>query len=191
MRTARRYIQDMPPGSLVTADELLNLEIPDKSVELVRGRLVVREPPGYRHGAVAAELLRVIMNHTRAHGLGQVFAAETGFKLVSDPDTVRAADVSFLSAGRVPQPHPSGYAALGPDLVAEVMSPTDRPGAVLAKVADWLEAGTRLVWVIDPMRREARVYRADGSVLVLREGDALDGEDVLPGFSCPLMAVFT
>ncbi len=179
----------MPPGSLVTAAELLNLEIPDKSVELVRGRLVVREPPGYQHGAVAAELLFLVMNHAKTYGLGQVFAAETGFKLASDPDTVRAADVSFLSTGRVPQPHPTGYAALGPDLVVEVLSPTDRPGAVLTKVGDWLDAGSRLVWVIDPPRREARVYRADGSVSLVREDGVLDGEDVLPGFTVPLAAV--
>ena len=73
---------------------------------------------------------------------------------------------------------------LAPDLVAEILSPDDRPGEVLAKVADWLQAGTTLVWVIDPAGRSACVYRADGSESVLSEGDALDGEGLLPGFAC-------
>ena len=84
-----------------------------------------------------------------------------------------------------------GYAALAPDLLAEVLSPDDRPAEVLAKVADWLAAGTTLVWVIDPERSDARVYRQDGSIAVLRESDALDGEGVLPGFTCPLKDVLS
>jgi Uma2 family endonuclease len=79
-----------------------------------------------------------------------------------------------------------GYAELAPDLVAEVLSPDDRPGEVLAKVADWLDAGTRLVWVIDPERLEARVHRRDGTLSLLDRHASLDGEDVLPGFACPL-----
>ena len=82
-----------------------------------------------------------------------------------------------------------GYAELAPDLLAEILSPDDQPAEVLAKVADWLGAGTKLVWVIDPERLEARVYRRDGSLSILREHDSLDGEDVLPGFACPLRAV--
>jgi Uma2 family endonuclease len=75
---------------------------------------------------------------------------------------------------------------MAPDLAVEVLSPGDRPGEVLGKVGDWLRAGCRVVWVIDPERRQVRVYRTDGSESVLGESDALDGEDVLPGFSCPL-----
>ena len=82
-----------------------------------------------------------------------------------------------------------GYAELAPDLLAEIVSPEDRPADVLAKVADWLGAGTQLVWVIDPERLEARVYRRDGSLSLLQEHDSLDGEDVLPGFSCGLRSI--
>jgi Uma2 family endonuclease len=78
---------------------------------------------------------------------------------------------------------------LAPDLAVEVLSPDDRPGETLGKVADWLEAGTRLVWVIDPERRLARIYRQDGTESVLHEADELDGEDVLPGFRCVLSAI--
>jgi Uma2 family endonuclease len=78
---------------------------------------------------------------------------------------------------------------LAPDLVVDVLSPGDRPGEVLAKVADWLSAGTRLVWVVDPERRLARVYRPDGSETIVTVEGALDGEDVLPRFTCPLGAI--
>lgn len=71
----------------------------------------------------------------------------------------------------------------------EVLSPDDRPGEVLEKVGDWLNAGVRLVWVVDPKRGLARVYRADGTEALLAAGDALDGEEVLPGFSCPVADV--
>jgi Uma2 family endonuclease len=86
---------------------------------------------------------------------------------------------------------PRGYAELAPDLLAEILSPDDAPAEVLAKVADWLAAGTRLVWVVDPQRSEVRVYRRDGSLSVLGENDSLEGEDVLPGFSCPLSNVLS
>ncbi|MGH8567587.1 MAG: Uma2 family endonuclease, partial [Gammaproteobacteria bacterium] len=158
-------------------------------VELVRGVLVVREPPGYRHGDVTARLMKVLMDVVDARGLGRVLAGETGFKLTADPDTVRAPDVAFVSRERLPDPETQGYPALAPDLVVEVLSPGDRPGETLATVADWLSAGSRLVWVIDPTRRVARVYRQDGSETLIAPGEALQGEDVVPGFECPLDAL--
>ncbi|MGH7712130.1 MAG: Uma2 family endonuclease, partial [Gemmatimonadaceae bacterium] len=93
---------------------------------------------------------------------------------------------AFVRRDRIPDPLPIGFAALAPDLAAEVLSPDDRPGEVLAKVADWLSAGTRLVWVIDPARRDARIYRADGTESHLNVEEALEGEDVLAGFTEPL-----
>jgi len=172
--------------SLLTAEDLLYLTQPDKQTELLRGTLIVREPPGYQHGVVALKVARLIANHVHDHGLGTVVAAETGFKLFSNPDTVRAPDVAFIRQGRAPEPALDGYPALAPDLVVEVVSPSDRAGEVQAKVSDWLTAGSRLVWVIDPRRKRAVIYRDDGSVDLLANQDALDGEDVLPGFSCSL-----
>ena len=170
-------------GELMTAADLLRLDMPGKATELVRGRLIVREPAGLLHGATAMAIAASITQHVRANALGLVVAAETGFKLSSDPDTVRAPDVGFIASERVPQPLPRDFADLAPDLAVEVLSPDDRPGEVLAKVADWLRAGTRVVWVIDPKRRQARVYRDDGSELVIGAGGMLPGEDVLPGFA--------
>jgi Uma2 family endonuclease len=108
----------------------------------------------------------------------------------ADPDTVRAADAAFLSRDRAANSPPSGYLTLAPDLVVEVVSPNDGDGEIQAKVSDWLTAGSRLVWVIDPGRKRAVVYREDGSVDLLGHLDALRGEGVLPGFSCPLAEVW-
>ena len=173
----------------MTAEEMLRSRLPNKRTELVRGVLVVREPAGYHHGDVAARLLVAIANHVNANGLGRVFAAETGFRLTRNPDTVRAPDVAYISTARLPDPPPRGFAELAPDLAVEVLSPDDRPGEVLAKVGDWLNAGARVVWVVDPVRVIARVYRADGSESIVDEAGALQGEDVLPGFEYPLSAM--
>ena len=186
MKAEPSYVPGMTTSALLTAEELLNLSIPNKHVELVRGVLVVREPPGGRHGRIAANVAFELLKHVRANSLGGVYAAETGFTLSRHPDTVRAPDVAFIRRERLPSPEPTGYPELGPDLVVEVLSPGDRPGEVHAKIADWLSAGTRLVWIIDPERRIARVYRADGSEAIVTADQALDGEDVVPGFACRL-----
>jgi Uma2 family endonuclease len=190
MPAERAYVPAMsPPPALMTADELLRSHLPDKRVELVRGVMVVREPAGFTHGLVAMNLGAELAVYAKRLRAGGVFAAETGFTLATNPDTVRAPDVAFVARKRMPPPGTTGYPALAPDLAVEVLSPDDRPGEVLAKVADWLSAGTRLIWVVDPERRLARVYRHDGTEQIVTAADALDGEDVLPGFSCPLASV--
>lgn len=173
-----------PP--LMTADELAVLNIPHKSTELVRGRLIVREPPSTYHGHLSARLTYLLGHHVYQRELGLVFGQDTGFHIFSNPDSVRAPDVAFVRKERLEGLPRRGFARLAPDLVVEVMSPDDRPGEVLSKVGDWLEAGALLVWVIDPGRQEARAYRADGDVSVVTAEGALRGDDVLPGFECPL-----
>ena len=175
------YVPDMT--GLMTAEDLLQPHVPEHA-ELIRGVLVVREPPGFRHGEIMARLASALITYVDAHGIGRVVAGDAGFKLESDPDTVRGSDIAFVSRERLPQGSPVGFPSFAPDLAIEVLSPGDRAGEMLAKVADWLSAGTRLVWVIDPERRLARIYRQDGSESILGEHDAVDGEDVVPGFSC-------
>src|SRR5690348_2883666 len=183
------YVPEMAPPASDDTDELLHLSLPDKRSELVRGELVAREPAGSLHGLVAAKIALALGVFAKETDAGGVFAAETGFHLASNPDTVRAPDVAFVSRERMAAAQTAGYAALAPDLVVGVLSPGDRAGEVLAKVADWLSAGTRLVWVVDPERRVARVYRGDGTEAEVRQGEALDGEEVLRGFTCGLAAV--
>jgi len=185
----RVYVPNMTTP-LMTAEELLQTNIPNKCTELVRGRLIVREPPGGRHGLVAMTLAIRLGNYVERMEAGKLFAAETGFTLFRGPDTVRAPDIAFVRRERLPDPIPIGFPELAPDLVVEVLSPNDRPGETLAKVGDWLEAGARLVWLIDPERRIARVYRPDGSESTIAADGQLDGEDVLPGFACSLAGIF-
>lgn len=184
--------RDMTTTSIspMTAEELEHLSIPDRQVELVRGQLVVREPPGTWHGGVQSTLQYLVSGHVRRLELGRVYGQNTGFRIRSDPDTVRAPDLAFVAQARVHLVPRRGYAALAPDLVAEILSPDDRPGDVLAKIGDWLDAGTKLVWVFDLERGDARVYRHDGTIALAGPDDALAGEDVLPGFTCALREVF-
>jgi Uma2 family endonuclease len=188
MHPRRAYVPDMSTP-LMTAEELLYTNVPNKRTELVRGRLVVHEPPGGRHGNITANLAVRLGQHLELTGAGALFAGDTGFTLARNPDTVRGPDVAFVRTERLPNPIPSNFLEFAPDLVVEILSPHDRPGEVLAKVGDWLEAGARLVWVVDPDRRLARVYRQDGTEKVISADEALLGEDVLPGFSCKLATV--
>ena len=188
MPAEHSYVPSMTPP-LLTAEELLNTNVPNKRTELVRGRLIVHEPPGGLHGYIAANLAFRLKQHVDLTGAGAVFVGDVGFTLHRDPDTVRGPDVAFVRKERVPDPIPATFLEFAPDLVGEVLSPNDRPGEVLAKIGDWLDGGARLVWVIDPERRVARVYRADGTEQILGENDQLAGEDVLPGFSCALASL--
>src|SRR5690348_6672812 len=152
-----------PISHLVTAEELPGISMPGKSIELVRGALVVHEPPSTRHGRVAARLSYLLADHVYRHQFGEVIQ-DAGFQIESDPDTVRAPDIAFVSAARVDQIPLTGFARFAPDLAAEVVSPNDRPGELLAKAGQWLDAGARVVWVIDPLRAHAVIYRETGDV---------------------------
>jgi Uma2 family endonuclease len=157
--------------------------------ELVRGQLRKLIPPGADHGRIAGRLFKEIAIHVDAHALGTSFAAETGFLLSRDPDTVRAPDVAFVRAGRAPVPARCFYPG-APDLAVEVLSPDDRPGYVREKVAEWLGAGTRAVWVVDPEARTVTVHEPGREPGLLRKHETLRGGDVLPGFDLPVAAVF-
>src|SRR5438477_2773744 len=183
MPAEHAYVPNMTP--LMTAEDLLKPGVPERA-DLVRGVLVVHEPPGVRHGEITVQLTIALGTYVGTRHLGRVVAGDAGFKVQSDPDTVRGADIAFVSWERMREKSPVGFPALGPDLVVEVLSPGDRPGETLAKIADWLSAGTRLVCVIDPERRLARIYRQDGSQSILRQADTLEGEDSLPRFACKL-----
>lgn len=175
---------------VTTAEQLASVDIPGKWTELIHGRLVVREPPGTWHGVVSANVLVALSVFVKAQRAGTVMAQDTGFKIRSDPDTVRAPDAAFLDPERSRKITPRGYSAVAPNLVVEVLSPDDRPADVLEKIADGLSAGVELAWVVDPERREVRIHRADGSVALLHESDSLDGERVLPGFTRPVRDLF-
>ena len=181
--------------SLVSADDLPTLSsrlaAQGKRTELVRGDLVVMAPAGGRHGHIAHRLSLFIGNHVLEQNLGQVFAAETGFLIRRDPDTVRAPDVAFVAAGRLSDGElPPGFLELPPDLAVEVVSPSDSSAAVRDKVRDWLEAGTPLVWVVYPDSRSVTVHRQGGQPQQLSETDSLSGAPALPDFAVPVRDLF-
>jgi Uma2 family endonuclease len=127
----------------------------------------------------------------RANELGRVFGAETGFRIARDPDTVRAPDLAFVSHSRLPAGRsPDGYLDLAPDLVVEIVSPSDRAQDVQEKMQDWMQAGSRLGWLFYPARQPVAVYRSATEVHLLGPDDELDGGDVLPGFRCPVRDFF-
>lgn len=179
----------------VTADELplvsARLSALGKRTELVRGDLIVMAPAGGRHGQVAHKVGLFVGMHVLERNLGRVFAAETGFLLRRNPDTVRAPDVALVAAERLGTAEtPAGFLDLAPDLAVEVVSPGDSAAAVRAKVRDWLEAGTQLVWVAYPETRSVAVHRPGCPEQVLHEADVLRGDPVLEGFTVRVRDLF-
>jgi Uma2 family endonuclease len=174
-----------------TASELF--EMPDDGFryELVKGELRRMSPSGSEHGATIVNITVLLGQHVKANKLGVCFGAETGFKIASDPDTVRAPDVAFVSRERIPETGiPRKFWPGPPDFAVEVLSPGDTRREVDEKVADWLDAGARAVWVINPKRRDVTAYRSMTDVTRLSEGDELDGGGVVPGFRCRVSEIF-
>ena len=180
-----------PGGGLTTAEDLAELSADGEHFELIQGVLQEMPPNGFDHGDVSATVAYVIERFVRDHALGRVVGAETGFLLARSPDTVLAPDAAFVSTSRLPTPGDRrGFAAVAPDLVVEVVSPSDRAGAIADKALRWLEAGTRLVWVVYPERRLIAAHHPDGTVHLRKADDIVDGEEVLPGFRVLVSELF-
>ena len=172
----------------VTADELFDMPDDGNRYELVKGELRMAPPPGEEHGKITMNLAAPLHQYVKRQKLGVVYAAETGFKLESAPDTVRAPDIAFVRTERAEST--PRYLSGSPDLVVETLSPTDRISEVEEKVAAWLAGGARLVWVVSPKLHAITVYRSLTEIATLTERDTLDGEDVVPGFQMNLAEIF-
>jgi Uma2 family endonuclease len=170
-----------------TEQDLLRAPEDGQKYELVDGQLRV-SPAGYRHGAVCVQLATLLNSFVKERRLGYVVDSSTGFRLPGG--NVRLPDVSFVAKGRFTGERlPEGFSDVPPDLAVEVLSPGDRSRDILDKVGEYLEAGVRVVWVIDPRRRTAVVHRSLTEVQTLGPDDFLDGGDVVPGFRCRLADV--
>ena len=174
----------------VTADELLALPN-EKDFELVDGRLVERFG-GARSSSLAIKVACLILEWSKSRAAGYVFECSCGYQCFSkSPDNVRKPKVSFIRFGRLPgEVVPEGYITIAPDLAIEVLSPNDLASNVDSKVEEYLQAGVRLVWVVQPDSKTVLIYRANGTIAGLREADELSGEDVLPGFRCRVHEIF-
>jgi Uma2 family endonuclease len=159
------------------------------SWELIDGEPVELMPAAGRSGWISALIVTHLTNHVLANQLGWVFSSETGFVLFDDRQTVRAPDAAVVLRDRLAGP-PDAFVPLAPDLAVEVLSPSDRMADAMSKVSMYLQAGVRLVWLVDPAERTVTIFRPDGGLKMLGESDTLDGGDVLPGFSLPVVEIF-
>lgn len=176
---------------LMTADEFLEHAPQDKRSELVHGEVLEMAPASEEHGDIAGNIFAALHNFARKNKLGKVYAAETGFVLAHNPDTVRAPDAAFVSAARLGSGTRRGVFFEGaPDLAVEVASPSESAEDIQDKVIDYLTAGTRMVLDLHPRSKTITVYRSLDNIRVLTLRDTLDGGDVLPGFSALLEEIF-
>jgi Uma2 family endonuclease len=178
-------------GRLLRVDDLYAMPEDGRRYEL-QGGIVVCEPlPGFRHGWVVANVAGVLRQHVAGRDVGVVLAGDSGFILGRDPDTVRGPDVAFVSRERIDRAGRPVRAFPGaPDLAVEVLSPTNTAEAIHAKVADYLAAGTRLVWIVDPDRETVTVHRSLLAPQVLGRDEEIDGQSVVPGLRARVAAFF-
>ncbi|RKU22544.1 Uma2 family endonuclease [Candidatus Poribacteria bacterium] len=177
--------------SLLTADDLAKQPDDGTRYELVKGVLQKMPPAGFEHGICAAEIGSKLNVYVKTHKLGYVCGAETGFRIAQNPDTVRAPDAAFVAQASIErQGIVRGYWEGAPDLAVEVISPGDTYAEVAEKVEEWLTAGCRMVWVINPRRETVEVYRSNEDFIILRGTDTLDGGDVVEGFQCQVQDIF-
>lgn len=175
---------------LLTIEEFQRLPDDGTRLELIRGR-VVREPPaGFEHGDLGMGIATRLRTFVKERGLGTVVGPDTGFILAEDPPTVRAPDAAFVRAGKIEAGRPLGFAPFAPDLAVEIVSPSNTLGEIHEKVLDYLDAGTALVWVVEPRGPRVTTYRSRSEIQILGPGDELDAADVVPGFRIGVRALF-
>ncbi|MHB8578051.1 MAG: Uma2 family endonuclease [Dehalococcoidia bacterium] len=176
---------------LVTAEELFCMPEGDVRRELIDGRMEEAMPPGYDHNLVMGNLTGHLWAHVSQRQLGKVLPGDTGIILRRDPDTVRAPDICFISTDRLPPAGVrTGYIAIIPDLIVEIVSSSDTAVEVRAKTEEWLRAGATLVWTLYPNTKTVIVSRGLGTDHILYAADTLTGEPVLPDFSVSVGALF-
>ncbi len=176
---------------VMTAEQLLRMPDDGLRSELVQGALIRMSPTGFQHGRIIMNIATPLDQHVRTQHLGVVCAAETGFVLSRNPDTVRAADVAFIAQAKLSaEKGIESYWPGAPTLAVEVVSPHDLYTEVDEMVTDWLDAGTSMVVIVNPRKRSVTVYRLLGEITLLRENDTLDGGDIVPGWTIPVSAIF-
>ena len=172
----------------LVAEDVYQLSLQGKHYELLNGELIEKTPAKQTHGAIAAEILRIVANFVREQKLGTVYAAETGFALATGD--VLAPDVSFTIKSRI-KPETEGFSTVAPDLAVEVASLNNFGPEMQEKVTAYFQAGTRLVWIVYPRSRTIYVYTAANKVNIVQQDETLDGGEVLPGFKAALRDIFS
>jgi Uma2 family endonuclease len=175
----------------MTAEQLAQLSPEASRGELIEGEFVAMSPAGQMHGEIAGNLFGILWNFVKPKKLGNLYAAETGFVLKRQPDTVRAPDVAFVRAERLSAATPpTGFFDGPPDLAVEVVSPSETLAEIEGKLLDYLENGVQVVWIVYPTTRTITIYYSLTAVRTLTINDTLDCEKLLPGFSVPVQEIF-
>ncbi len=174
---------------LLTVDDLATLPDDGDRIELFRGEMRRVPPTKPVHGRVTSRVIRWLGNEAERTDAGTVFD-NCGFLISRDPDTLFAPDVAVVRSERLAGVDLDSYPEVAPDLVVEVVSPSDSARDVQDKVLTYLAAGVRLVWVVEPRGRTVTVWGPDRTARVLAEGDTLDGGDVLPGLRIAVADLF-
>ncbi len=175
----------------MTADDLLRMPNDGFRYELVKGELRKMAPAGHGHGRVAVRFTWRLAQHVETNNTGAVYAAETGFLISTNPDTVRAPDVAYVSQKRLDEVGKvGGYWPGAPDLAVEVVSPGDTYTEVEEKAIEWLEAGALMVLALNPRKRSVTVYRSLNDITIINEDAILDLNDIVPGFKVAVKDIF-
>ena len=181
----------MATTKLMTAEDLLAMGDDAKHCELVRGELVCMSPATGKHSQIAGMILGQLLGFAQTSKEFDVFDSSAGYLLARDPDIVLAPDVSVVRSDRFPEEGPGlAFMVLAPDLVVEVLSPSERPGQITTKVLTYLDAGVRMVWLVDPEDQVVTVHAAGKPSRTFTTEEEIDGGDVLPGFSVPVASFF-
>ena len=176
--------ETLPPPGKMTLEEFLQSDL--EGYEYVKGELIPMPPTSGEHGEISSNIHWYLHSHVRANQLGRLYIAETGFQI---GERVLMPDIAFVSSARLPEDRLKAF-SIPPDLAVEIVSPSDAFRRVFEKAFAYLEAGTQLVWVIEPGSKTVIVCRSETDIKTLTREDTLTGEDVVEGFSCQVAQLF-
>ena len=168
----------------MTLEDFLESDL--EGYEYMKGVLIPMPPTSGEHGEISSNVQWYLYSHVRENQLGRVYTSDTGFRI---GERVLMPDIAFVSSARLPDDRRKAF-SIPPDLAAEIVSPTDIQYRVIEKAFTYLDAGTRLVWVIEPVAKTVTVYRSKTDIKTLTCEDTLTGEDVVEGFSCQVAQLF-
>ncbi|HIE55491.1 MAG TPA: Uma2 family endonuclease [Chromatiaceae bacterium] len=189
VKTKQTDLSSSAKKVLITGEELFAMGDIGPA-ELVKGEIIPKMPTGHTHGFIESLIAFFLTRFVREHNLGRVVTGEVGIYVEYDPDTVRAANIAFISHDQYDRVQSAGFLDVAPELVVEIMSPANTWSEVHEKLSEYFAIGVNIVWVVDPQLQQIHVFRALDDVSLLTKEGTLTSEDVLPGFALPLTELF-
>lgn len=168
----------------MTLEQFLEFDV--EGYEYIKGELVPMPAASIRHSEIGVNLIHYLDMYVRDKKLGRIYSLETSFKV---GERVLKPDIAFVSTERLSADKDKGF-PIPPDLAIEVVSPSDIMSRVYGKVLAYLDAGTRCVWVVEPVVKTVTVYYSETNIKIFTCEDIITGDDVVAGFSCPVSELF-